>query len=86
MMRVEYSKDARKQLGKMDRAMQKRIVDYMDEIGLLENPHSLGKALVENMRGYWRYRVGDYLIICEIREEELLILALKIGHRREVYK
>lgn len=86
MMRVEYSKDARKQLGKIDRAMQKRIVDYMDEIGLLENPHSRGKALVENMRGYWRYRVGDYRIICEIREEELLILALKIGHRREVYK
>ena len=57
-----------------------------EEVALLENPHSRGKAMVENMRGLWRYRVGDYRIICEIFEEDILISVIKIGHRRDVYK
>ena len=48
-MRIEYTETARKQLKKLDKAMQKRILDYMDEVALLENPRSRGKALVENM-------------------------------------
>ena len=66
-MRIEYTETARKQLKKLDKTMQKRILDYMDEVALLENPRSRGKALVENMRGLWRYRVGDYRVICEIQ-------------------
>ena len=57
----------------------------MDEVGHLENPRSRGKALVENMRGLWRYRVGDYRVICEIHEERIIISVLKIGHRKNVY-
>ena len=58
----------------------------MDEVELLENPRFRGKALVENMKGLWRYRVGDYRIICEILEEEVVISVIKIGHRRAAYK
>lgn len=84
-MRIEYTETARKQLKKLDKAMQKRILDYMDEVALLENPRSRGKALVENMRGLWRYRVGDYRVICEIQESRIIISVLKIGHRKNIY-
>ena len=75
-MRIEYTETARKQLKKLDKTMQKRILDYMDEVGQLENPRSRGKALVENMRGLWRYRVGDYRVICEIQDSKIIISVL----------
>ena len=84
-MKIEYTETARKQLKKLDKTMQKRILDYMDEVALLENPRSEGKALVENMRGLWRYRVGDYRVICEIQEARIIISVLKIGHRKNIY-
>ena len=84
-MRIEYTETARKQLKKLDKTIQKRILDYMDEVALLENPRSRGKALVENMRGLWRYRVGDYMVICEIQESRIIISVLKIGHRKNIY-
>ena len=84
-MIIEYTETARKQLKKLDKTMQKRILDYMDEVALLENPRSRGKALVENMRGLWRYRVGDYRVICEIQESRIIISVLKIGHHKNIY-
>lgn len=51
----------------------------------IENPRDRGKGLVGDLSGMWRYRVGDYRIICHIDNGELLITALEIGHRREVY-
>lgn len=84
-MIIEYTETARKQLKKLDKTMQKRILDYMDEVALLENPRSRGKALVENMRGLWRYRVGDYRVICEIQESRIIISVLTIGHRKNIY-
>ena len=84
-MRIEYTETARKQLKKLNKTMQKRILDYMDEVGQLENPRSRGKALVENMRGLWRYRVGDYRVICEIQDSKIIISVLKIGHRKNIY-
>ena len=84
-MRIEYTETARKQLKRLDKTMQKRILDYMDEVALLENPRSRGKALVENMRGLWRYRIGDYRVICEIQEARIIISVLKIGHRKNIY-
>lgn len=84
-MRIEYTETARKQLRKLDKTMQKRIMDYMDEVALLGNPRSRGKNLVENMRGLWRYRVGDHMVLCEIQDERILISALKIGHRKDIY-
>ena len=84
-MRIEYTETARKQLKKLDKTIQKRILDYMDEVGRLENPRSRGKALVENMRGLWCYRVGDYRVICEIQDSKIIISVLKIGHRKNIY-
>ena len=84
-MRIEYTETSRKQQTKLDKTMQKRILDYMDEVGQLDNPRSRGKALVDNMRGLWRYRVGDYRVICEIQDSKIIISVLKIGHRKNIY-
>ena len=84
---IEYTETARKQLRKFDKQAARQIVDYMDErIAPLENPRSTGKALVGSLGGLWRYRVGDYRVICEIRDGALVALVVQIGNRREVYR
>lgn len=83
---VEFLDTAKRQLRKIDKTWQAAILDYLeDEIAPLQDPRSRGKALVGDKRGLWRYRVGDYRILCEIRDTELVITAVVIGHRREVY-
>ena len=84
-MRFIYSKNAQKQFKKLDSAIQKRIKDYTQELQTLENPRDRGKALAGNLSGFWRYRVGDYRIICEIIDSELIIYAIDIAHRSKVY-
>jgi mRNA interferase RelE/StbE len=84
---IEYSDTAKDQLRKLDKPIARRIVDYMDErIADLENPRSSGKALTGPLGGLWRYRVGDYRVICEIRDGALCILVLELGNRRDVYR
>lgn len=83
--RVNLSETALKQLRKLDPPIAKRIRAELVELKTLTDPRSRGKALTGNQRGYWRYRVGDYRIICLIEDEELIILALKIGHRSKIY-
>ncbi len=83
---IEYVRSAEKQLGRIDRSWQRRILDYMDtNIATLTDPRDRGKTLVGDQSGFWRYRVGDYRIICSIDEAIRVVLVLKIGHRRDVY-
>lgn len=84
-MTVVYSEKARKQLAKFDNSIKKRILDYMDEVAKLKDPRERGKILVGNLLGFWRYRVGDYRVLCRIRDTELVISVVEVGHRREVY-
>jgi mRNA interferase RelE/StbE len=85
---ISYTDTALKQLRKLDRQAARRILDFMDDrIAAAENPRDLGKALTGPTMGtFWRYRVGDYRIICDIRDGKLCVLVLAIGHRREVYR
>jgi len=84
---IEYAKSARDQLRKLDKPVARRIVDYMDRrISPLENPCSVGKALQGPLGELWRYRVGDFRIICEIQDKKLTILVLQIGDRKDVYR
>ena len=82
-----YNEKARKQLKKMDKRISymlaQRLKSMLDGI---ENPRSIGKALTGQYKGLWRYRVGNYRIICNIIDNELVILAIEIGHRKEIYK
>lgn len=82
---VVYHANAQKSLRKLDRPIARRIVDYLDDVGALDDPRRRGKALVGDRAGLWRYRVGDYRVICELRDSELVILALEIGHRGSIY-
>ncbi|HHI2105695.1 type II toxin-antitoxin system RelE/ParE family toxin [Pectobacterium brasiliense] len=83
---INYSDRALKSLRKMDKQTARRIVDFMDlRIAVAADPRQSGKPLKGELGEFWRYRVGDYRILCEIRDDELVILAATIGHRREVY-
>ncbi len=84
---IKYTDTAKTQLRKIDKQAARRIIDFMDErIAILENPRCNGKALTGQLGGLWRYRVGDYRIICDIKDEELYVLVVKIGNRRNVYR
>lgn len=83
---LRYSKQAIKELKKLD-PYTKKIIKGWIEKNLLdcENPRAHGKSLTANRSGQWRYRIGDYRLICHIDDDELIILALNVGHRRTVY-
>ena len=70
----------------MDKQMARRIRDELSEIAKLEDPRSRGKALTGNLAGVWRYRVGDYRILCDIEDGRLVVVVVDVAHRREVYK
>jgi len=86
--KIDYTESARRQLRKLDRQTARRILDFMDErIAAQEDPRNTGKALTGPMLGaYWRYRIGDYRIICDIQDGALCVLVIEIGNRREVYR
>ena len=84
-MRFVYSKKAQKQFKKLDSTTQQRIKSYTQDLQRLENPRTKGKALVGEFSGFWRYRVGDWRIICEILDSELVIYAIDILHRSKAY-
>lgn len=84
--RIEFLENAKRELKKLDKRWQLAILDYLDdEIAGLDNPRSRGKSLVGDKQGLWRYRVGDYRVVCEIRDSQLLIVAITIGHRKHIY-
>jgi mRNA interferase RelE/StbE len=83
---VEVSDYAEKQLRKLDKPIQKRLLDWLeDRIEGCKNPRHFGEPLRGEMAGLWRYRIGDYRVICEIQDQQLVVLALALGHRREIY-
>ncbi len=84
---VNYAKTARDQLRKLDKAAARRIVDYMDErVAVSDDPRRIGKALKGPLGDLWRYRMGDYRVICDIQDGVLTVLVLQIGNRKEVYR
>jgi len=84
---IKYTDQAKGQLRKMDRQLARRIVDYMDgRIATSDDPRSAGKALSGPLGAFWRYRVGDCRVICDIQDRCLTVLVVEIGNRREVYR
>lgn len=84
---VELSKSAEKRLAKMDKSTAKNIISWIeDNLEGCENPRLLGKPLVGNRSGEWRYRIGDYRMIADIQDDRILILILEIGHRSKIYR
>ena len=86
--RIELTATAVKQLGKLDKSEARRITTFLRQrLAVVDDPRTTGKALTgPHLGAYWRYRVGDYRIICDIRGGALCILVIEIGNRREVYR
>jgi mRNA interferase RelE/StbE len=86
--KIELSQEADRQLDKLDPQVARRILTFLHErVARLDNPRSIGEALRGAKLGeFWKYRVGDYRLICSIEDKLMLILVLRIGHRREVYE
>ena len=83
---VEFTKEALRQLKKLDRYTAMMIVAWVRKnLEGCENPRQHGKGLTANRSGQWRYRVGDYRLIAEIQDSRIVILILNVGHRRDVY-
>lgn len=81
------SNDAKKQLKKMDKYVALFLLKEMQKtLNNIENPRYIGKALTGNKKELWRYRIGNYRVICNIDDTNLIILALEIGHRKSIYK
>lgn len=85
---IEFDPDALKDLRKLDKPIQIRLVGFLrTRVSSLTNPRDIGEALSgQRLGGYWKYRVGDWRIICDIQDQKILVRVLRIGNRREVYR
>jgi mRNA interferase RelE/StbE len=82
----EFTPNAQKQLDDLDKTISRRILKFLYErVGRLENPRQIGDRLQGALNKFWKYRVGDYRIICRLEDEKLVVFVVRIGHRREVY-
>ncbi|MFC7461646.1 type II toxin-antitoxin system RelE family toxin [Hydrogenophaga defluvii] len=85
---IEFDPDALKELKQLDRPVQVRLVAFLrDRLAPLGDPRSIGEALSGARLGsYWKYRVGDWRIVCDIQDQRIVVRVLRIGNRREVYR
>ena len=84
--KIDLSEKAKNELRHFDKPIRERIRNFIDRLEKLPDPRMKGEPLTGNLSDFWKYRVGDYRIICRIQDKELIILIVKLGHRREVYK
>ena len=83
---VELTERFKKEFRKLDKYTQKMLRAWIDKnLVDCENPRQHGKGLTANLSGQWRYRIGDYRLICQIDDGKLIILALTVGNRRDIY-
>ena len=85
---IEFDEAAKKELAKLDRQVARRLLDFLTQrVISLKNPRSVGQALKGSKLGeFWKYRVGDFRIIANIQDQKMIILVLRVGNRREIYR
>ena len=84
---LKYEARAVKQIKKLDPAIRKLIKSWIEKNLLnTDNPRQHGKGLTGGLSQYWRYRVGDYRILAEINDAEIIIIIVEVGHRRDIYR
>lgn len=81
---IEWDDSAFKQLKKLDKFVQKKIMNYLRE-RVTDNPRSFGRELAGNKAGLWRYRMEDYRLICQLKNDQVVVLVVAVGHRKEIY-
>jgi mRNA interferase RelE/StbE len=84
--KIEFRLNVRKAFKKLDKSIQKKILKFLNKkISPLKNPRVFGKSLSHDKYGLWRYRIENYRIICQINDDAIVIVVVKIGHGKEVY-
>ena len=85
---IEFDPDAVKDVKKLDRPVQQRLIGFLRErVAQLDNPRSIGEALTGAGLGhYWKYRVGDWRIVCDIQDDRVVVRVLRVGNRKEIYR
>lgn len=85
--KIEFTDGVLRSLKKLDKPTAKRIISFLEErVAARDDPRGLGRALRGALDEYWRYRVGDYRIVCQLVDERLLVLVVRVAHRRESYR
>ena len=86
--RIEFDPAAAKELRKLDRPVQQRLLGFMRlRVAPLEDPRTIGEALAgERLGAFWKYRVGDWRLICDIQDDRIVVRVLRLGHRHEAYR
>jgi len=85
--KIEISRTAERQITKLNRDTQRLILRFLRQrVATADNPRQWGKPLQGEKQGLWRYRVGDYRLICDIQDERITVLVLVVGHRKDVYR
>ena len=84
---IELTRTAERQIKKLDAPAQKSIARFLRErLKSAENPRQWGKPPQGDKRGLWRYRVGDFRLICDIQDDRITVLVLEVAHRKDVYR
>jgi mRNA interferase RelE/StbE len=83
---IKLKAGAAKSINKLDKPIRDRIRNFLSTLAIQDNPRASGKALQGELAGYWRYRVGDYRLICQIKDKELIVLVIELGHRKSIYQ
>jgi len=85
--KIEFERAALKELEKLDEPAARRILKFLHQrVGKLDDPRKIGARLQGTLSEFWKYRVGDYRLIYSLEDDRLVVLVLRVGHRREVYK
>lgn len=84
--RLEFTPEIQKQLRKMDKHQATLIVRWLyQHIDGIDDPRKFGKGLIANRSGQWRYRIGKYRVLVEIEDDQMVVIAIQVGHRRNIY-
>lgn len=83
---IEFTTKAEKEMSKMDKQTARKILNYLKmRVSSQSDPRNFGKELKGNLAGLWRYRVENHRIICKIEDERMVVLVVRVGHRKDVY-
>lgn len=85
MWHVETTAAFDKAIVKFDKPIRRRVISYLEELAGLDDPRARGKGLTGDLAGYWRYRIGDYRVIADIQDARLVVIAVTVAHRSDVY-
>ena len=83
--KVEVKSSAAKEIERLDRPIQRRIDAFARQIEACDNPRQLLDPYSGPLAGYWKKRIGDFRIICEIADGASTVIILKVGHRSKIY-